>query len=56
MLAAVGLLKRRRPTTHWAGVDRLAEFGATACTQRVVIDGYSAKGRPACAASPFAPA
>ena len=39
VLGAAGLLEGRRATTHWAMVDRLAKLGATAVTERVVVDG-----------------
>lgn len=39
VLGAAGLLKGRRATTHWAMVDRLAKLGATAVSERVVVDG-----------------
>jgi transcriptional regulator GlxA family with amidase domain len=39
ILGAAGLLKGVRATTHWAAMDRLAEFGAIATGQRVVEDG-----------------
>jgi cyclohexyl-isocyanide hydratase len=36
---AAGLLKGRRATTHWASMELLALFGATAVNERVVRDG-----------------
>ena len=36
---AAGLLHGRRATTHWSAMDVLPYFGATASTERVVIDG-----------------
>jgi cyclohexyl-isocyanide hydratase len=36
---AAGLLKGRRATTHWASMDLLPLFGASAVNERVVIDG-----------------
>lgn len=42
ILAATGILNGRRATTHWAGLERLADFGATPSKQRVVIDGHYA--------------
>ncbi len=38
VLAAAGLLKGYRATTHWMSLDRLEAFGATPDTGRVVID------------------
>ena len=36
---AAGLLQGRRATTHWASIDLLPYFGATAVNERVVTDG-----------------
>jgi putative intracellular protease/amidase len=39
LLGAAGILKGLRATTHWAVVDRLAEFGAIPTRERVVEEG-----------------
>jgi transcriptional regulator GlxA family with amidase domain len=39
VLGAAGLLQGLRATTHWAMLDRLAAFGATPVSERVVVDG-----------------
>lgn len=39
VLAAAGLLKGKRATTHWSALDRLADFGAIPVSDRVVTDG-----------------
>ncbi|MBX9934901.1 MAG: DJ-1/PfpI family protein [Methylobacterium sp.] len=39
VLAAAGLLKGKRATTHWAALDLLAAFGAIPVAERVVRDG-----------------
>jgi transcriptional regulator GlxA family with amidase domain len=39
ILAAAGILKGLKATTHWASLDRLAEFGAIPTSDRVVEQG-----------------
>jgi len=39
LLAAAGLLQEKEATTHWASLDRLAEYGAIASRERVVVQG-----------------
>jgi putative intracellular protease/amidase len=39
LLGAAGVLRGIRATSHWAAVDRLAEFGATPVRERVVQEG-----------------
>ena len=39
LLAAAGLLEGKEATTHWASLERLAEYGAIPTTQRVVEQG-----------------
>lgn len=39
VLAAAGILKGRRATSHWAARESLAEFGVTPVSERVVRDG-----------------
>lgn len=45
-LAATGLLKGVKSTTHWASFDLLERFGVVPVNQRVVVDGkfFSAAG------------
>lgn len=38
VLAAAGLLEGYRATTHWASLDRLAQYGVTTDPARVVVD------------------
>lgn len=38
VLAAAGLLRGYRATTHWSALDRLAAFGAIPVADRVVVD------------------
>ncbi len=39
VLGAAGLLKGKRAATHWAAMEFLPKFGATAVDERVVVDG-----------------
>ncbi|MFD4026739.1 DJ-1/PfpI family protein [Streptomyces sp. NPDC058576] len=39
LLAAAGLLKGRRATSHWLALEALGEFGAEPTGERVVLDG-----------------
>ena len=39
VLGAAGILEGLKATTHWFALDRLAEFGATPVSERVVEDG-----------------
>jgi cyclohexyl-isocyanide hydratase len=39
VLAAAGLLRGRRASTHWMSHDLLAQFGAIPVKERVVVDG-----------------
>jgi transcriptional regulator GlxA family with amidase domain len=39
VLGAAGLLQGLEATTHWAMLDRLAKFGATPVSERVVVAG-----------------
>ena len=39
MLAAAGVLKGKRATSHWAYREELAPYGAEPVAERVVVDG-----------------
>ena len=39
MLGAAGLLEGKKATTHWRVLDKLAEYGATPVSERVVEQG-----------------
>lgn len=39
ILAAAGLLRGRRATSHWLALDQLTRLGATPAQERVVFDG-----------------
>jgi len=44
LLGAAGLLEGYKATTHWAAVDNLSDFGASATEGRVVFDRNRATG------------
>lgn len=44
VLAAAGLLKGKRATSHWAAIDHLSLLGATPVHERVVTDGNIVTG------------
>ena len=44
VLAAAGLLKGKRATSHWAAVDHLALMGAIPVREQVVVDGNIVTG------------
>jgi transcriptional regulator GlxA family with amidase domain len=39
LLGAFGILRDKRATTHWTALRELAQFGATAVSERYVFDG-----------------
>lgn len=44
VLAAAGLLKGCRATSHWLSIDQLSYFGVTPVKERVVVDGSRITG------------
>lgn len=44
VLAAAGLLKGKRATSHWAAVEHLAAMGAIPVREKVVVDGNIVTG------------
>jgi len=44
VLAAAGLLKGKRATSHWAAVEHLVHLGATPVREQVVVDGKVVTG------------
>lgn len=54
LLAASGLLRGRRATSHWAVRDLLADFGAKPVNERVVVDGNVTTGAGVSAGIDFA--
>jgi len=54
VLAAAGLLRDRRATTHWLAMEALADFGVQAVSERVVVDGNRITGAGVTAGTDFA--
>lgn len=44
VLAAAGLLKGRKATSHWSSIDQLSLFGVEPVDERVVVDGNVVTG------------
>ncbi|MBO3744592.1 DJ-1/PfpI family protein [Streptosporangiaceae bacterium NEAU-GS5] len=44
ILAATGLLKDRRATSHWLALEQLPRYGVTPSPERVVVDGKYVTG------------
>ena len=54
LLAASGLLRGKRATSHWAVPELLADFGAKPVNERVVVDGNVITGAGVSAGIDFA--
>ena len=54
VLAAAGLLRGRRATTHWLALESLRAFGVESVAERVVVDGNRITGAGVTAGIDFA--